>query len=273
MPIVGGVVALVVVLALVYLFVGPRRGVDIPPVIQDTPLVEEAPPPAIDVGALERAANQALAGLPCAALSARVSPDGSAAVSGTVSQPGDVNRVATTLAGIEGLGATDASRGVVESRPVCSAAALVGGAARAGAVSVWTTHPDGVFRDGDYLVGHASVPGGPPVHLYVDYVDPGGDVVHLKPSPFVPDSMVDGGSEVQLGAEAADTSPGARYSQLGAPYGRAVVIALASAAPLFASPREEVEPAATYLAALDQALAAQGGEVQGGWQYLEIVGE
>ena len=83
--------------------------------------------------------------------------------------------------------------------------------------------------------------------------------------------MIDGGSEIQLGAEAADAGAGARYYQLGAPYGRAVVVALASALPLFASPREEVEPAATYLPALEQALMAQGGEVQGGWQYLDIV--
>ena len=110
-------------------------------------------------------------------------------------------------------------------------------------------------------------------HLYVDYVDPGGDVVHLEPSPVVPDSMVDGGSEIQLGTEAADAGPGGRYYELGAPYGRAVVVALASAVPLFAGPREEVEPAATYLAALEQALAAQGGEVQGGWQYLDIVAD
>jgi hypothetical protein len=50
-----------------------------------------------------------------------------------------------------------------------------------------------------------------------------------------------------------------------------VIVVLASAAPLFPALREEVEPATAYLAALEQALAAQGGEVQGGWQYVEIV--
>ena len=99
----------------------------------------------------------------------------------------------------------------------------------------------------------------------------GGDVVHLRPSPAVPDSMIDGGSEVRLGSETADAADGGRYYQLGAPYGRAVVVALASASPLFTSPRAEVEPATTYLAALEQALAAQGGQVQSGWQYLDIV--
>jgi hypothetical protein len=113
------------------------------------------------------------------------------------------------------------------------------------------------------------VPPGPPVHLYVDYVDPGGDVVHLHPNPQQPDSIVEGGSEVRLGVEAPD--PNARHYQLGQPYGRAVVVALASATPLFATARQEVEPAAAYLPALQQSLAAQGGEVQGGWQYLTIV--
>ena len=134
-----------------------------------------------------------------------------------------------------------------------------------------TNHADNVFRDGDYLVVHATVPPGPPLHVYVDYVDPGGDVVHLRPNPVLPDSLVDGGSEVQLGVEAAEAPAGARTYQLGEPYGRAVILVLASAAPLFAALREEVEPATTYLAALEQALAAQGGEVQGGWQYVEIV--
>jgi hypothetical protein len=109
------------------------------------------------------------------------------------------------------------------------------------------------------------------LHVYVDYVDPGGDVVHLRPNPAVPETMVDGGSEIQLGVEAADAQAGARYYQLGEPYGRAVIIVLASAAPLFSTVRQEVEPATTYLPALEQALAAQGGEAQGGWQYLEIV--
>jgi hypothetical protein len=136
---------------------------------------------------------------------------------------------------------------------------------------VRTNRPDGVYRDGDYLVVHASAPAGPPVHLYVDYVDPGGDVVHLLPNPVVPETMVEGGSEVQLGVETAEAPAGARTYKLGEPYGQAVILVLASAAPLFPNLREEVESAASYLAALDQTLASQGGEVQGGWQYLEIV--
>jgi len=65
--------------------------------------------------------------------------------------------------------------------------------------------------------------------------------------------------------------PNVRHYQLGQPYGRAVVVAVASATPLFTSAREEVESAAAYLPALQESLAAQGGEVQGGWQYLTIV--
>ena len=128
-----------------------------------------------------------------------------------------------------------------------------------------------MFRDGDYLVVHTTVPPGPPLHVYVDYVDPGGDVVHLRPNPVAPETMIDGGSALRMGVEAPDAADGARHYQLGAPYGQAVVIVLASAAPLFSGLREEVEPAASYLPALEQSLAAQAGEVQGSWQYLEIV--
>jgi tRNA A-37 threonylcarbamoyl transferase component Bud32 len=270
-PIIGGTVVLALVLALGYLFLGPREGVDLPPVAEDSPPGEEGAPveqaPAIDVVALEPRANQALASIPCSELRARISDDGSAAISGVVSQPGDLSRIANALAGIEGLGRADTSGVIVDSMPVCSAAALAGSVAGAGAISIRTNHADGAFRDGDHLIVHAAVPAGPPLHVYVDYVDPGGDVVHLRPSPAVPDSMVDGGSEIQLGTDPAD---GRRYYLLGEPYGRAVVVALASAAPLFAGPREEVEPASTYLTALEQALAAQGGEMQSGWTYLDI---
>jgi tRNA A-37 threonylcarbamoyl transferase component Bud32 len=276
-PIAGGVAALILVVGLGYLFFGPREDVDLPPVAEPveqpaaTPTAPApAPQPAIDRAALEAAANQALAGIPCGALSARVADDGAVAVNGTVSLAGDRDRIGGVLGGIPGLGRIDTSALLVESRPVCSAAALVDGAARTAGVGVRTNHADGMFRDGDYLVVHTTVPPGPPLHVDVVYVDPGGDVVHLRPNTVLPDSLVDGGSTIQLGVEAADASA-ARTYQLGEPYGRAVIVVLASAAPLFPALREEVEPAAAYLAALEQALAVQGGEVQGGWQYVEIV--
>jgi tRNA A-37 threonylcarbamoyl transferase component Bud32 len=276
-PIGVGIAAVVLVAGLGYLFFGPREDLDDlpiqaePPVLPSETEAPEAPAPAIDVAALLGAANQALAAVPCGELSARVGDDRRAAVSGVASMPSDLTRIARALEAVDGLGAIDTGAILMEPRPVCSAAALVDAAARAGGVGVRTNHGDGVFRDGDYLVVHTTLPPGPPLHVYVDYVDPGGDVVHLRPNPTVPETMVDGGSEIQLGVEAADAQAGARYYQLGEPYGRAVIIVLASAAPLFSTVRQEVEPATTYLPALEQALAAQGGEAQGGWQYLEIV--
>jgi eukaryotic-like serine/threonine-protein kinase len=280
MPIAGGVVGLVLLAGLGYLFLGPREGLQelpgeeetaaLPPATEAAPDAP-APAPGVDVAALERAANQALAGLPCAELSARVGDDRRASVSGVVGLPSDIPRVTQALAAVDGLGDIDTGAILTEPRPVCSAAAQVDANARTGGIAVWTNHADGVFRDGDYLVVHTTVPPGPPLHVYVDYVDPGGDVVHLRPTPTAPDAMADGGSEIQLGVEAAEAQAGARYYQLGAPYGRAAILVLASAAPLFPTPRAEVEPATAYLPALEQALAAQTGEVQGGWQYVEIV--
>jgi eukaryotic-like serine/threonine-protein kinase len=267
-PITGGLVGLALLIGL-GLFLLPREDLDELPPPPAAPETASAPAPAVDAAALERAANQALAGLPCSELSARVANNGSVSVRGVISQPTDPVRIDNALSGIQGLGQVDTSEILAESRPVCSAAALVEAGARTGAVAVSTNRADGVFRDGDFLVVDATVPPGPPVHLYVDYVDPGGDVVHLHPNPQQPVSMVEGGSEVRLGVEAPD--PNVRHYQLGQPYGRAVVVAVASATPLFASGRQEVESAAAYLPALQESLAAQGGEAQGGWQYLEIV--
>jgi tRNA A-37 threonylcarbamoyl transferase component Bud32 len=280
LPIAAGLAGLLLLGGLGYLFFGPRVDLEDLPSAVDTaapPAETEAEPaapaavPTIDVAALESAANQALAALPCSELSARVGDDARASVSGIVSLPSDLARVAQALQTVDGLAGVDTGAVLTETRPVCSAAALVDAATRAGGIALTTNRPDGVFRDGDYLVVHTTVPPGPPLYVYVDYVDPGGDVVHLRPNPALPDAMADGGSEIRLGVEAADVQTGARYYQLGAPYGRAVVLALASAAPLFSTLRAEVEPAAAYLAALEQALAAQAGEVQGGWQYMEIV--
>jgi serine/threonine-protein kinase len=280
LPVAGGVAGLVLLAGLGYLFFGPRAGVDevpgevetaaLPPETEAAPDAPAAVPP-VDVAALERAANQALASLPCSELSVRVGDDRLASVSGVVSLPGDLTRITRVLETVEGLGGVDTGGILTEVRPVCSAAALVDAVARPGGVAVRTTHADGVFRDGDYLVVHTSVPSGPPLHVYVDYIDPGGDVVHLRPNPVLPEAMVDGGSEIRLGVEAAEARDGARYYQLGAPYGQAVVIVLASAAPLFSTVRAEIEPAAIYLPALEQSLALQAGEVQGSWQYLEII--
>jgi tRNA A-37 threonylcarbamoyl transferase component Bud32 len=279
LPLAGGLAGLVLLAGLGYLFFGPRADLDdLPSAVETAPPVEtEAAPdapataPALDVAALESAANQALATLPCGELSARVGDDGRATVSGVVSLPSDLGRIARALGTVTGLTGVDTAGVLTEARPVCSAAALVDAAARPGGVGLTTNHADGMYRDGDYLVVNTTVPPGPPLYVYVDYVDPGGDVVHLRPNPVSPEAMAEGGSEIRLGVEAADVQTGARHYQLGAPYGRAVVLALASAAPLFADLRPEVEPAGTYLAALEQALAAQGGEVQGGWQYMEIV--
>jgi tRNA A-37 threonylcarbamoyl transferase component Bud32 len=269
-PITGGLVGLALLIGL-GLFLLPREDLDELPPPPAGPETAPAVPPehALDRAALERAANQALAGLPCSELSARVADNGGVSVRGVIGQPTDPVRIANALSGIQGLGQVDTSEILAENRPVCSAAALVEAGARTGSVAVSTNRADGVFRDGDFLVVDATVPPGPPVHLYVDYVDPGGDVVHLHPNPQQPDSMVEGGSEVRLGVEAPD--PNVRHYQLGQPYGRAVVVAVASATPLFTGARQEVEPAAAYLPALQQSLAAQGGEVQGGWQYLTIV--
>ncbi|HLT01700.1 MAG TPA: serine/threonine-protein kinase [Geminicoccaceae bacterium] len=280
LPVAGGVAGLVVLAGLGWLFFGPRADLDEAPVEVETvalpPETEAAPEqpqeaPVVDVAALERAANAALAALPCSQLSARVGDDRLASVSGLVSLPGDLTRVTQALQSVDGLGGVDTAGVLTELRPVCSAAALVDAAARPGGLALSTNHADGVFRDGDYLVVHTTVPPGPPLHVYVDYVDPGGDVVHLRPNPVAPETMIDGGSALRMGVEAPDAADGARHYQLGAPYGQAVVIVLASAAPLFSGLREEVEPAASYLPALEQSLAAQAGEVQGSWQYLEIV--
>ena len=109
-----------------------------------------------------------------------------------------------------------------------------------------------------------------PSHLTVDYLMADGHVFHLWPAPAgagQPETVAaEGyalarapGSELWLGDIRA--GPDAPAYPIGPPFGRELILVLASPTPLFTRPRPALEPIADYLGALEAALARaeQGG--------------
>ncbi|PWC79945.1 serine/threonine protein kinase [Azospirillum sp. TSH64] len=96
-----------------------------------------------------------------------------------------------------------------------------------------------------------------PVRLQVDYFTIDGVVVHLLPNPSDSAIALAAGASRRLGERGKDGKPAnGRSWTIGPPYGTELLLTIATAEPLFAAPRPEQEPAADYLAALADALAA-----------------
>ncbi|WP_148219489.1 DUF4384 domain-containing protein [Azospirillum sp. B510] len=96
-----------------------------------------------------------------------------------------------------------------------------------------------------------------PVRVQVDYFTVDGTVIHLLPNPSDGGTALDAGASRRLGDKPeAGAARQRRFWTIGPPYGIELLLTIATAAPLFPAPRPEQEPAADYLAALADALAA-----------------
>jgi tRNA A-37 threonylcarbamoyl transferase component Bud32 len=142
------------------------------------------------------------------------------------------------LAGV--AAALDANRGLAEP--------LTARLATAEAATAEGSGPQ--LNSGDPLILEI---GGParPVRIQADYFTIDGTVIHLLPNPS------DGGTALAAGASRrlGDRADGGRHWTIGPPYGSELLLTIATAEPLFPTPRPEQEPAADYLAALVEALA------------------
>ncbi len=281
LPILGGLTAFVTAGVLGYLFLSPRSApIDpveiarVPEVVENenaqNGLGPEAPQPTIDTDALEQRANQILASLPCSSLSAHANSDGLIVVTGSVGKPSSMMQIEPALNHLEGAVSVETADVLSRSDPVCWARALIETYAISASIGLQTNRPNSIFYEGDRLVVYASAGAQTSAHLYVDYIDPGGDVVHLRPNPLASQTLINGATEVQLGVEQPQL--GVRDYQVMEPFGQALIVALASTTPLFPALRSEVEPASDYLAALEEALRNQGEGISGGWHDISIVG-
>ena len=76
----------------------------------------------------------------------------------------------------------------------------------------------------------------------------------MLPNKHTPNNNLRAGQQVTVGAAKDDKSGEPAY-EVSAPFGKRMILAITSRAPLFDKPRDQVENAATYLGALRSTLA------------------
>jgi hypothetical protein len=116
-------------------------------------------------------------------------------------------------------------------------------------IGLKTDKADNQFKEGEFLVVNAV--GAFDGFLYIDFLDPEGNVVHMLPSPVSENNEVRAGQQIVIGKEKR------RYEIL-PPHGRNVIVAITSRQPLFDTKRPEIESAEEYLSALNVALQRVG---------------
>ena len=92
-------------------------------------------------------------------------------------------------------------------------------------------------------------------YVYVDYFSLDGNVVHMLPSPASKDNRLAASGQTTLG----NGGPGGSWT-VGEPFGTELITVISSPKPLFSKVRQEVEPAAGYLADLQKSLARVGSD-------------
>jgi hypothetical protein len=206
-------------------------------------------------GPLEAQVAAATAALSCAAVDPVYGDGHSVRLTGYVSSEQDRARLQDSLTRIDGLGPVDASGLEIAPPPTCELLQVLepyGGAEYADSgLQVTTAGRDTRLREGEDLTLDIYLPRSAR-YLYLGYVQHDGRVGYITTMP------------VQKWAE--DTGA-IRYRtgfRISAPFGREMIVAVASTKPLFEKPRPGYEPAADYIAAIRErlsALRAGGGTV------------
>jgi hypothetical protein len=233
-----------------------------PPLPPAAAMAEEvAPEPALQPTAPSRppvaAVAEALRSIPCALVDVETNGD-RLLVSGTVAGERAETAVRETVEALAGGWDHGFDLATAEAQfcaPLRSVATALD-ANRELAEPLTVTVQDGPALDaGDRLVLEIRAPARP-VQLQVDYFTIGGSVVHLLPNPSDSAIALAASASRRLGERGEDGKPGSGRSwTIGPPYGTEMLLTVATAAPLFPSPRPEQEPAADYLSALADALA------------------
>jgi type IV/VI secretion system ImpK/VasF family protein len=209
-------------------------------------------PPAVATGLAQRI-EQHLQGFACADLSATVGPDGRTRVSGFVSQPGDLPRVANEVSAMPGVQAPRFDIGL-RVWPHCEVFAILKpyqarNIEKAYGLDVDAPSAvDGKLREGDTVRVQVVAPRHDS-YIWVDYYTVDGSVMHLNPghAPL----QLRAGQTLELGRDIPSSwlvSP---------PFGSVLVTVLSAPMPFTeTSDRPPFELASAYLLRLREALAA-----------------
>lgn len=217
-----------------------------------TVVITRKPEPKITREALLEQIKEITRVVDCSHLVPDLGRDLTLTVSGHVSDRESIRDLTRKLEGIASISNID-TRGIdVYERPFCEVVALLtlnqaSNISDADRVHIDFNKIDGVYREGEQLVVHATATHVFDGYLYVDYFDSVGNVVHMLPSPVKPDNRVEAGSRITLGLENPEEHPEERYYTIVAPHGRNLIVAISTTAPLYSGQREETEKTSAYL--------------------------
>jgi hypothetical protein len=188
----------------------------------------------------------------CASLDYSVAPDRAVHLSGFAANPGDIDRLRSTVGRIGGISKVVFDVGV-RIWPYCEAMAVLQPVIKrtpAPAPSIELVPPGPGAHIADALVIDIRAPSFDG-YMYVDYfADADGDVVHLLPNGQDSSFFQPQRAHLVLGS-----NPGARcWTLAGNPREQQLVTLIATPKPLFPNPRPELDHAADYLPRLTDAI-------------------
>jgi hypothetical protein len=215
-------------------------------------VVRKALPPSPSTEKLRTALAAATAEFSCASLDYTVAPDRTVRLSGFAANPGDIDRLRSTVGRIGGIGKVVLDVGV-RIWPYCEAVAVlqpVVERTQEPAPSLALVPPGTAAHIADALVIDIQAPSFAG-YIYVDYfADAEGHVVHLFPNSQDSITLQPQRAHLVLG-----NNPGARcWTLAGNPGEQQLVTLIATTKPLFSEPRTELDSATDYLPRLADAI-------------------
>jgi len=215
----------------------------------------------------------------CAHLDASLSDDLEARVTGFVGRADDLEKLKRGLGSIDGIRPV-AEKVAVYAWPHCAYVKLLAAdasAADAGeAPRLAFNKPSKVYKNGDKLTVRATAGKLRDGYLYVDYIDNGGTVVHIFPTPLRKNNFVKAGQQVSLGTTNPNAKGDERVYEISEPFGPNLIIAIFSPKPLFQGGEAEAEPADQYLRSLQAKLASiastpAGKELASSYSFIDTI--
>ncbi len=246
LPLIGGLAVLVVVLA-----VGGWLAVRSHPAPEPPQPERRSPEAALET--IRTALNR----MPCTIFKTEVTADGAVAVRGAVDEMSSETRVRALIESVA-PGAAYTLKTETVNRIMCDPLAVIGRPRDRNQhlprpLAVQPMNQGALYKNGQNLILDVHGPDFP-TYLQVDYFTLEGFAVHLLPNAKDSDHRLAAGGVRRLGDPTAD----GRFWTVAQPFGRELIVAIATARPLFSAPRPDAENAAGYLADLRKALDAAG---------------
>lgn len=204
-------------------------------------------------------------GFTCHTIALDLSEDARISVSGEVRSEADRDRLVSELGAIEEVTAVEEGL-TVEPYPFCRVKEILRTATAGTGEGLEIRPADGHGRrydEGEDLIVQVTAPSDAERFLYVDFISGNGTIVHMLPTPIRADNQVPAEQHVRLGTPEAEAGSSDRVYKIQVDNEidrRAMLVVLATDAPLFDSLRPELEDGDDgrgYLDALQEALAEQ----------------